>query len=99
MEKALLNMVLGIGIVFSVLIIISILIACFQIFPYLEDKFKNKHKVEKGDELENFNSCLMGENTIQPIDYTLIAVISAAIAAQENCSINEFVIKSMKRRN
>ena len=48
METALINMFMGMGVVFSVLILISLIINCFKIFPYLEEKFK-KSKDQKKD--------------------------------------------------
>ena len=38
MEKAGLNTVISMAVVFAVLILISLLISCFKIFPYLEKK-------------------------------------------------------------
>ena len=100
MERALLNMILGMGIVFCVLILISVLIACFQIFPILEKKFK--HEKLKTVTMENEPQiCFenIPKNQESMTDYTLIAVISAAIAAKNNCSTADFVVKSIKRRN
>lgn len=100
MERALINMVLGMGIVFCVLILISLLIECFQIFPVLEKIFQSKKAKsapnENGPTVLSENSPSTGSNIV---DYTLVAVISAAIAATNNCSTTDFVVRSIKRRN
>lgn len=100
MEKALINMLLGMGTVFCVLILISLLIGCFQIFPLLEKKFQSKKAktvLNENEPEEYAKEVLLAENELA--DYTLIAVISAAIAATNNCSTADFVVKSIKRRN
>lgn len=96
METALINMFMGMGVVFSVLILISLIINCFKIFPYLEEKFKKRKENQAQNELEQSN--------IEPLEkqflpnFELIAVITAAIANQENCNVKDFVVKSIKRR-
>ena len=100
MERALINMLLGMGTVFCVLILISLLIGCFQIFPLLEKKFQSKKAktvLNENEPEEYAKEVLLAENELA--DYTLIAVISAAIAATNNCSTTDFVVRSIKRRN
>jgi len=96
METALINMFMGMGVVFLVLILISLIINCFKIFPYLEGKIKSKKDIQAQNEMEQINKDYL-EPQFSP-NYELIAVIMAAIANQENCSVQDFVVKSIKRR-
>jgi len=96
METALINMVMGMGVVFSVLILISLIINCFKIFPYLEGKIKSKKDIQIQNELEQSNIEPLKKQIIP--NFELIAVITAAIAIQENCNVQDFVVKSIKRR-
>lgn len=99
MQKAALNTLLGMGTVFIVLILISIIISCFGIIPKLQAKFAKKPAKE------NVKSAAV-DNTIAQIiekeeladDLELVAVISAAIAASEGAaSADGFVVRSIKR--
>ena len=99
MEKAALNTVICMSIVFVVLILISLIISCFKIFPYLE-----KRKAEKAKAKANvFETLLENETeedeTPQLADDTeLVAVIAAAIAASTGTSTSDFVVRSIRRR-
>ena len=96
METALINMFMGMGVVFSVLILISLIINCFKIFPDLEKKIKNNRDIQAQNEMEQINKDYL-ELQCSP-NFELIAVIMAAIANQENCNVQDFVVKSIKRR-
>jgi glutaconyl-CoA/methylmalonyl-CoA decarboxylase subunit delta len=102
MEKAGLNIVMGMGTVFTVLILIAFLISLFGYVNKWEENMKNK----KSDKEE---PKLIGSPVvIAPIDpaveedivddLEVIAVISAAIAASMNTSTDGFVVRSIKRR-
>jgi hypothetical protein len=104
MSKAALNTVISISVVFFVLILISLIIYSFNIFPYLE-----KRKKEKAQAASAANSPapadfstqieLREEQQPETVDDTeLIAVISAAIAASEGTSTSGFVVRSINRR-
>lgn len=99
MEKAFINMFMGMGVVFAVLILISLIITCFKFFPYFEDKLKQKKKIQTQNELNQFLQQDI-DTVNEPIkpNFELISVIMAAIANQENCSTQDFVVKSIKRR-
>lgn len=101
MKKAGLNTVISMGIVFIVLILISLLIACFNIFPYLEKK-KTQKKEAKASDTEETTSAESAAvvTTAAPAtnDTELIAVIAAAIAASTGTSTNDFVVRSINRR-
>lgn len=97
MVKAALNTVLGMGTVFAVLILISLIISCFGIFS----------KVQTGTAKEEKGAAAT-KTVAQPVvqaseelsdDLELVAVIAAAIAASEGAaSTDGFVVRSIKRR-
>ena len=91
MEKAGLNTVISMAVVFAVLILISLLISCFKIFPYLEKKKAAKAAGQAPQQEET--------PAAAPADDTeLIAVIAAAIAASTGTSTSDFVVRSINRR-
>lgn len=97
MVKAALNTVLGMGTVFAVLILISLIISCFGIFSKVQT---GTAKADKG--------AVAAKTVAQPVvqaseelsdDLELVAVIAAAIAASEGAaSTDGFVVRSIKRR-
>lgn len=100
MGKAALNTLLGMGTVFVVLILISLLISCFKYINRLEDKM-NKRKAEKKEQavLEAPAEAKAVEPEENPADdLELVAVITAAIAASEGTSTDGFVVRSIKKR-
>ena len=103
MSKAGLNTVISMGIVFSVLILISLLIYCFNIFPYLEKKKaqKKEAKAAVADETvseDETAAATTNTATAAADDTELIAVIAAAIAASTGTSTSDFVVRSINRR-
>ncbi len=103
MEGAALNTLLGMGSVFVVLILISLIIYSFNIFAVIEKKNKEKKEAKAKSETSAV------DNTIAQIiekeeatdDLELIAVISAAIAAYESSNGNTgdgYVVRSIRRR-
>lgn len=99
MQKAGLNTLISISIVFIVLIVISLLISCFKIFPYLEAKKKEKAAREKTTD-DKPEVAIQAESVQQQLtdDTELVAVIAAAIAAYEGTSTSDFVVRSIRRR-
>lgn len=106
MSKAGLNTVIGIGTVFIVLILISLLIGCFKYISVFEQKLKDR----KNKKAEDAKAASEGvNNTIAQIaekeegelvdDLELVAVISAAIAAYTGTSSDGFVVRSIKKSN
>lgn len=97
MGRAALNTLIGMGTVFIVLILISLIIASFGFIPKLQAKFAKKQEtpaaaaapvqaaVEEEDELAD--------------DTELVAVIAAAIAAYEGTGTDGFRVRSIKRAN
>lgn len=92
MSKAGMNTLMGMGTVFAVLILISLVISCLKIFPYLESK-------KKAGQTENAVKETVQDIPAEQQDNTeLIAVIAAAIAASTGTSTDDFVVRSIKRR-
>lgn len=97
MSTAVLNTFMGMGIVFLVLIIICLLISCFNIFPYLEKKKAAKTASAKEDVVLQIEASEEKQADVTD-DVELIAVIAAAIAAAEGTSTDGFVVRSIRRR-
>ena len=93
MQKAALNTVMGIGTVFVILVLISLVIRAFGIIPYLEKKFKGtpEKPVETMPAPMDFDDD-------QTDDLELVAVIAAAIACETGTSTDSFVVRSIRRR-
>lgn len=101
LKKAGLNTVLGMGVVFAVLIFLAFVIGLFKYIPGLLSGKKNKIPEQKVE-------TVIQESPVQesPViaapqevsDLELIAVITAAIAAQEGTSSDGFIVRSIKRR-
>lgn len=96
MGKAALNTLMGMGTVFAVLILISLLISLFKYINKLEAKVNKKPAVS---EAPAPSAPVIAEPTEELTDdYELVAVISAAIAASEGTSADGFVVRSIKKR-
>ena len=98
MTKAALNTVICMSIVFIILILISLIISCFKIFPYLEQKKAEKVRTQI-NEAPPAETVVEAVETPQLTDDTeLVAVIAAAIAASTGTSTSDFVVRSIRRR-
>lgn len=97
MSKAGLNTMMGIGIVFLILILICLIIYCFNIIPVIKDKL-SKNKQEMRLEVAEKMVATPVQTQSKTDDLELIAVIAAAIAAQTGASTDDFVVRSIKRR-
>lgn len=100
MSKAGMNTVISVSIVFVVLILISLIIACFNIFPYLEKK-KAANNVQAAPAavpayVPPVPAAAPVEDTVD--DTELIAVIAAAVAAGTGTPASDFVVRSIRRR-
>ena len=100
MGKAGLNTVISMAVVFCVLILISLIIYCFKIFPYLKKrKLENrraKNKEQEAGHIETIVETAPEEELTD--DLELVAVIAAAIAADTGMSTSDFVVRSINRR-
>lgn len=99
LQKAGLNTLLGMGTVFVVLIIISLIISLFRYIPAIQDKFRKKPASEEISETPVAAAAPV-RKPVRPKtdDSELIAVIAAAIAAAEGTTTDGFVVRSIKRR-
>ncbi|MBQ7920700.1 MAG: OadG family protein [Lachnospiraceae bacterium] len=105
MTRAGLNTIIGMGTVFLVLILISLIISLFGFIPKIQAKFAKKEET-------NENNAVSIDNTISQIvtkeesvevsvsdDLELVAVIAAAIAASQGAtSTDGFVVRSIRKR-
>lgn len=96
MSKAAMNTLMGMGTVFAVLILISLVISCFKIFSYMEKKTPDSSKTAEKKETTAAESA---GGTEPADDLELVAVIAAAVAASTGTSTDDFVVRSIKRRH
>ena len=98
MQKAALNTVMGILIVFCMLIVMSGVIKCFEIIPKLQNKAKEKKENEPATQAP---AAVARTETVknETDDLQLVAVIAAAIAASTGASTDSFVVRSIKKRH
>ncbi len=100
LTKALLNTVLGMGTVFAVLILISLLISLFAFIPKIQAIFaKNEEKTPVAAPVAKKGPQLPAEEPEEDEmdELELIAVITAAIAASTGMSEDGFVVRSIRR--
>lgn len=102
MQRAGMNTLMGIGIVFLMLVFLSFVIGLFK---YIE-KFQNvgkKKAAEEAPKAEEAPAPAIARSEAADEDFAddleLVAVISAAIAAYENTSGDSFVVRSIKKSN
>ncbi len=104
LSKAGMNTLIGMGVVFSVLILMSFIIYLFKFIPILQEKITGKKPVEFEEAPEEEKKTVVAaayaqEETPAATDDTeLVAVIAAAIAADEGTSTDGFVVRSIRRR-
>jgi len=96
MVNAGLNTVLGMGTVFAVLILISIVITGFELIPKIQAAFSKKEEAPKAA-VETAVAQIEAQEEELADDLELVAVISAAIAAAEGTSADGFVVRSIRR--
>jgi sodium pump decarboxylase gamma subunit len=106
MGTALLNTVMGIGIVFLVLILISAIISCFSIINKIEKKLQSKkEQIDITPQVDVvMESITQQEEEELADDLELVAVITSAIHAyEEACGhevpANGLYVRSIKKVN
>lgn len=97
MEKAGLNTLLGMGTVFCVLILISLIISAFGLIPKIQAAFSKKPEKSANEKSVDSTIAQIIEKEELSDDLELVAVISAAIAAFEGTSGDDFVVRSIRR--
>ena len=101
MTKAALNTLLGMGTVFVVLILISLIISCFNFIPKIQAAFTKKPKQEAAKPAVPVAAAPVQAAVVEEEsdDLELVAVIAAAIAASEGAvSTDGFVVRSIRKR-
>ena len=101
MTKAALNTLLGMGTVFVVLILISLIISCFNFIPKIQAAFTKKPKQEAAKPAVPAAAAPVQAAVVEEEsdDLELVAVIAAAIAASEGAvSTDGFVVRSIRKR-
>ena len=95
LTKAGLNTLLGMGTVFAVLIFLALVISSMKYIPAIIDKLTKKQEAPAAAPAPVVEEVVTVDETD---DLELIAVITAAIAAQEGTSTDGFVVRSIRRR-
>ena len=102
MGKAALNTVIGMGTVFIVLILISLIISCFGLITKAQNASAKKKAAREKEQAQVQTAAVQAapvETADETDDLELVAVISAAIAACEGAvSTDGFVVRSVIRR-
>lgn len=101
MAKAALNTVIGMGTVFMVLVLISLIISCFGVITKAQNASAKKKADQEKEKVQVFEQVQAApvQETDETDDLELVAVISAAIAACEGAvSTDGFVVRSVIRR-
>lgn len=105
LTKAGLNTILGMGTVFAVLIFLAFLISMMKYIPNLLEMFTKKDAENAQPVAEVVQQSTPVVAPAKPAvkvdtvdDLELIAVITAAIAAQEGTTTDGFVVRSIRRR-
>lgn len=101
MMKALMNTVIGMGTVFVVLILISLIISCFTLVSKIEGRKKKAAENPAGTNAQPAPAAVQPAVQEELSDDTeLVAVIAAAIAAYEGSgSTDGFVVRSIRKSN
>lgn len=97
MTKAAMNTAMGMGTVFVMLIIISLIISCFTLVNKAQKKAEAK-KAANAPAPAAVPAATAAVEVPQTDDLELVAVIAAAIAAATGSSTDDFVVRSIKRR-
>lgn len=98
-----LNTVIGMGIVFIVLIFIAFLISLFKYINKAETYFANRKRAKEEaafTPVDPANAPVLYEEEEELVDdLELVAVITAAVAASMNTSVDNLVVRSIKRKS
>ena len=96
LQRAGLNTLMGVGIVFCVLLFLCFLISLFKYVSKLSGEDKKEQKKAPAPAAPVVTAAAPAEETD---DLELVAVIAAAIAAAEHTSTDSFVVRSIKKVN
>lgn len=105
MSRAAMNTLIGMGTVFTVLILISLIISGFNFIPRIQKALSGKKEVKavqaEKEGIENAVAQIEAQEEVadESDSLELVAVIAAAIAAGEGAvSTDGFVVRSIRRR-
>lgn len=99
MAKAFMNTILGMGTVFIILILISLIISCFTFIPKIQAALTKKPQQEAAKPVPAAAPAPVQAAEEEADDLELVAVIAAAIAASEGAaSADGFVVRSIRKR-
>ena len=96
LQRAGLNTLMGVGIVFCVLLFLCFLISLFKYVSKLSGEDKKEQKKAPAPAAPVVTAEAPAEETD---DLELVAVIAAAISAADNTSTDSFVVRSIKKVN
>ena len=100
--KAAMNTLKGMGIVFIVLILIAFLISLFKYINKAESYFADKKLAKENNKPFEAKDVTAAPVVYEPEeevdDLELVAVITAAVAASMNTSVDNLVVRSIKRK-
>lgn len=102
MTRAALNTLLGMGTVFVVLILISLIISAFNVIPKIQASLAPKKAELPPEPAPAPAAPVVEEEDLSDDmsgDIELVAVIAAAIAAYEGTSVEGFQVRSIRRAN
>ncbi len=99
MQKAGMNTLMGICIVFVMLVLMSLVICAFNLIPYFREKY-SKRKEEKRIDISKLEGDDDDVGVAEEVtdNKELIAVIAAAIATSTGRPTDGFVVRSVRRR-
>lgn len=101
LSTALSNTLVGILVVFSALIVMSLIIACLGIIPKLQKAFAKDKTITASETIDNVVSEIIEKESAEVIDDTeLVAVITAALMAYIGDEAKEegLVVRSIRRK-
>ncbi len=99
MGQAGMNTIMGIGIVFLMLLFLSLLISLFKYIGIIAEKLEKKNAPKASAPASKAATPVVTVPTEELVDdKELVAVIAAAIAAYENTSTDSFVVRSIRRK-
>ena len=100
-NAALGNTLVGVLVVFSALVIMSLIIACLGIIPKLQKAFAKDKSITASETIDNVVNEIIEKESAEVIDDTeLVAVITAALMAYLGDEAKEegLVVRSIRRR-
>ena len=97
LQRAGLNTLMGVGTVFVMLILLSLLISLFRVIPNPEAKKAAEAKAAKEAQAAVIAAAPVQAEENLADDGELVAVIAAAIAAAEGTTTDGFVVRSIRK--